>query len=313
MKLVLISFFFLLTLHVIYSQNIYEFKKNTTPKECIIRMFDAKDNLGIVEIGKKITKDNSHMVVLEFNQKKMITKETKKDTSYNIYSIKVTKYDSRDYPISIDKYFYSYDEKKDTHKYRIVNRYNDEGLKLVSNDYDLESSEIIGKTIWSYNYLNRLEAILHYDSEEKLISKEVVTNHEDGKIKRIESADISNIENNTGFSEEYDNKGRLIESFSHGYGHTSYYELFYDINDKLIQKNGKSDGSDADKIYYKYNIYNDLIEMKIEYDENYIYNRGGRNIITYEYIYDLKGNWIQMIEFDNYSPKRIVQRKFEYF
>ena len=53
--------------------------------------------------------------------------------------------------------------------------------------------------------------------------------------------------------------------------------------------------------------------MKIEYDENYIYNRGGRNIITYEYIYDLKGNWIQMIEFDNYSPKTIVQRKFEYF
>lgn len=136
---------------------------------------------------------------------------------------------------------------------------------------------------------------------------------------------------------EYDDVGNKIkESFSGPDGKLlGSAEYRYDENGNLLEIKGfEEDGTLSFVNAYEYDSQNRVtLEIRrapyenIQYKNFYTYNDRGEVIEElmydergrlsffshYEFSYDDKGNWIQKIEFKDYRPTLLIERKITYY
>lgn len=141
------------------------------------------------------------------------------------------------------------------------------------------------------------------------------------------------------YSNKYDDKGNNIEENHYGPDGSLYGKVTYKYNDKgnNIEQNWyMSDGSLTEKLIYKYdNMGNNIEEYSYKSDgslnkkQTYKYdNKGNKiefnlyntegsldntSIFTFNYNYDINGNWIKKTEFINGIPQKIIEREIKYY
>ncbi len=309
LRIIYLFVYFFCTNSTTWAQNLSDFTHKHKIQQCLIEYFEAKDKLGIVLLGEKDKNNGAHIIILEYNELDSLKKIIKKDTSGNLLSEETTQFNINKKD-SIKDYLEQWNNKQI--KTRKITKYREDGQVSSISCYDLESTDLKYRIIYSYNHINRLEAILTYDSEGKLTSKEEVTTFITGEIESVSNGSIPGIESCCGYEIKFNTSGKKISSFNHGYGHAGFADYYYD-EVGLLSKTSSS--SDLNKYieYYKYDIHGNIIEEKLTRLELNTNITETERINTFEYEYDKRGNWVKKIEYFNFTPKKIVLRRFKYF
>lgn len=163
----------------------------------------------------------------------------------------------------------------------ILNECDKQGNDLLGIRYD-KAGKIVDKYIWKYNNHNYLIETLEYKAE--------------------------TLERKTTY--QYDKTGNQIET------------RIYSSKDSLIGMYKKEFDSAGNIIVEKLYSKEALYSIKyIQYDnyqnirEEITYSAQGKIIskTNYEFKYDIKGNWIERIEFNSDTPKTVTTRKIIYY
>lgn len=257
-----------------------------------------------------------------------------------------------DYPIlsktgNITKYRYKYDihkkiVEKNTYNNDILSlketyKYNEKGYEIENVSYLLDvgwdEPEIISKYIKKYDAEGNIKEEISSEIGGVITEKKIFQYHKNSNEKivtinifgiddTLESINIKvyNLNNILIRSEElnakntlisknvYDDKGLLVKSFFYdevGREEFYYYNsnqkltsvLTYDLNHNLINK-----------LIMDYNSKDDILFNKVLNSNDEVISE-----IRYQYDYDIKGNWIKIVEYKNEFPKTIKVRKIIYF
>jgi hypothetical protein len=257
-----------------------------------------------------------------------------------------------DYPIlsktgNITKYRYKYDihkkiVEKNTYNNDILSlketyKYNEKGYEIENVSYLLDvgwdEPEIISKYIKKYDAEGNIKEEISSEIGGVITEKKIFQYHKNSNEKivtinifgiddTLESINIKvyNLNNILIRSEElnakntlisknvYDDKGLLVKSFFYdevGREEFYYYNsnqkltsvLTYDLNHNLINK-----------LIMDYNSKDDILFNKVLNSNDEVISE-----IRYQYDYDIKGNWIEIVEYKNEFPKTIKVRKIIYF
>ena len=172
------------------------------------------------------------------------------------------------------------------HKYTYKYKYNYKGNKIEEDEYSKADTLYYSKTTYKYDDKGNMIKEDAYHSEYGRLSLYWVRIY------------------------KYDDKGNKIEdvSYTDGSLYSKYTYKYDDKGNKIEHCNYNTNGSLEDKHTYKYDDKGNEIE-------NYNYNSDGslKDNYTGKYDYDITGNWIKWIIFENSIPQFITERKIEYY
>lgn len=207
--------------------------------------------------------------------------------------------------------------------------FNEDGTVNKITEYD-SNGEIEDVDIYEYEN-GEIKLISHYNEEGNLVSKTAYI--KDGLEIREQLYGSDGSLNDQYYVRNYDSKGNMIKEVwkYHKDPKESYIiQCFFDKNNRVTKY--IRHGDDISFLTYKDNYSKFPVKIerpdpktkKLKVDESYEFNFQG-NIIkeyhkgklsrSYEYTYDIKGNWIEKIEFKSEAkiPVEIIERKINYF
>lgn len=189
--------------------------------------------------------------------------------------------------------------------------YNDENKLLETNYYE-NNGKLHSK--YKYNYSYNSIRINNYDYEGNLVGYEIKKTDSNGNV--IEAI------NSLGYKHiyKYNSKGNITERLHYFSDESNFNRkriYIYDSLGNLIEeKMTHSDGSFGDLSKYKYdNLGNKIEELTYVNKDLDSYKK----ILKYEFeekrnsFFNNKKNWIKCIEFINGKPKKITERKLNYY
>lgn len=265
-------------------------------KSISINHFKAIDKFGAIDKGEKLSIDSIiDYTLIKYNSKGNKTEE--------IYCEKVKKgvihktFNYNDVGQIFEIKYYLSNGRLD---YKEIYNYNSIGQKINCISYNLDGS-LKEKYFWKYDNLkNNIEFSKYYPNG-SLRYKSV--NQFDNLGNKI--VEISYIGSGAMFAKYvygYDIKKNIVKKSIYGYNNALYYDYTYDFdtNGNLIYE--------FDSISQKINTYEYEKNDKVKANENGF-------IFSYEYSYDIKGNWIKRIEYRGEAkiPALITERLIEYY
>ncbi len=187
--------------------------------------------------------------------------------------------------------------------------FDDKGNLTEKNVYYKSAGYLSNKNTYKYGEKGNLTEEDDYSPGGRLHRKLTYKYDEKGNMTEENSYySDGNMASKTTY--KYDEKGNITEeNLYNSDGHqTGKWSFKYDKKRNMIEQNSLySDGSLLTKWTYKYDERNNMIE------ENSYYSNGSLlQKLTYKYIFDNIGNWIEKTEYENDTPKYIIEREIEY-
>jgi hypothetical protein len=237
-----------------------------------------------------------------------------------------------------------------TEKYGIDNVLLRRSSYLINKDGKLIEKEIFSYVRYSANLSKEtlIPIIYHYDKKNKLIERIRYDPDKDIRIRDIYIYDnngiisetigcyssppcfhsiyeinevensvlIKSLERNSSELVKYDTSGNKIENSSYENGiMTLQIQRAFDVKGNLTERAVYHSYGKRKRLSVKFNFtydQNDNItkEIEIRFNENGVrsYDEKG-----FTYKYDLKGNWVERIEYENNLPKEIQLRELNYY
>ncbi len=297
------------------TSNEHEFllTKNGEIQESIVRHKSRKISVKRVYTNNKISwlekfskiGELEYKRVYEYNELNLLVKETELNKNDSIIYTKSYLYNKKNQltdVIKTDYYKIKYLYIKDNEFYEV--RYSDykDNLSIHEARYFLNDGEnkiyinsmLKSKGIKTFDEIYNAETILYYEKEYNSGNKLIRDFHKGRDGNTIE---IIHEYNNTIIT-----RSIRVDS-ENEFKEITEYEYF---ENKLVSRIAKDDDNRTTfKEILKYNEYADLSykEQKREFF---------KEIYTYEYSYDLKGNWIERKEYINDKLFEVVKREIEY-
>lgn len=221
-------------------------------------------------------------------------------------------------------------------------KFNNAGIKTEDNYYDTNNkymgnavyydypNELYNKTIFTdsigkisgydiyqFDQKNNLVQFTSYDKNDLVINS---MNYENIKSEikydsignKIEET-IYNLDGEKDGKQtyKYNEKQQLIEAISYNNQNIASYKtsIKYDANNNIIETSLFTEAP----ILVETEI---IIENGIEYTEETTWTTEEMTLekkITYSYTYDIKGNWIQKVEFEDDIPLKVIERHIVYY
>lgn len=263
-------------------------------------VYSAVKKFGTVSKGDKTYDDESDNIesAMQFNENGNILNVRKLDFDGNLSHEE--KYEYNENGIKIR---YVWNNLEDDYKEEIIYKLNQDDEifeSIFSSDYGND------KTSYLYDDNGNKIEELKYDSSGKLIYKRLFEYNKSGSLieeKRFNEENLSGIY-------KYNDSGKVIEESWIDYaGEITKCIYKYDKrgnNTKIICSD--SDGKIVDKVMNKYNQMNDKVRSEIT-DE--VSNRYYSS--SWEYNYDIHGNWTEKIVHIYKKPTFFIERKIKYY
>lgn len=221
-------------------------------------------------------------------------------------------------------------------------KFNKEGVKTEDNYYDT-NNKFMGNAVY-YHYPNKLyNKTIFTDSIGKISGYDICKFDQNNNLilftsydkndMVIDSMNYKNIKSDI----KYDSFGNKTEEINFNLDGVKDGKQIYKYNEKqqLIEAISYNNENRASfKTTNKYDDNKNIIETRfftespllveteliiengVEYTEETTWSTEEmtlEKIITYTYIYDFKGNWIEKVAFENDLPLKIIERKIEYY
>lgn len=212
----------------------------------------------------------------------------------------------------------------------------DKDGKLIEEEVIFYDEYVVNPIIYHYDKKNKLIERIEYDSNKNIRTRDIYVYDNNGIISETTRCifgppcsysiyEINEVENsvlikslirNSSELVKYDSSGNWIEKSDYKNGMMSFQiQRAFDVKGNLTQRAAYYSDSKRKRLDIKFNfIYdqNDNItkEIVIRFNENGVksYDEKG-----FTYKYDLKGNWIERIEYENNLPKEIQLRELNYY
>jgi hypothetical protein len=205
--------------------------------------------------------------------------------------------------LAVDNFSIIAEGKKVRHIYNKEVLFNLDGNKIEKNDY-IPDGTLEKRTMFLYRG-DQLVEYNNYDSQGMLFGTGKYESNDDDLVSSLHYKTTDG-RYNWNETYKYDSDGKLIEM-----QRFKTKEVIDDKEKYSFNENGSIKESEfykknkiLSKNRYKYT------ESKDNYSELVF---GDTTIFKYKYIYDVEGNWIKKIIFENDNPSGILLREIEYF
>ena len=260
-------------------------------KERLIRKTDSLD--GLVYTDTHYYENDNHENIISQNSDLDYFNHKYKRYNKDKKLIRLKSFD--DYG-AIDEYIY---------------KYNSEGKLLYRIYKNPNSWRKSGKRSWSYGVQDSIgniykDLVNEYDNSNRLIKSQQFDLYEDDETYKEPKLTRSTI-----YKYKNDNLTQIINSYSNG--KPTYNNYVYDNKNRLIEKYCCSEKKSDSKRIEKYGYKNDEI-ISLEYKEESFPTKEMKTYkVSYDYKYDNKGNWKEILKKVNGIELYRWIREIEYY
>jgi len=208
--------------------------------------------------------------------------------------------------------------------------------KLIEEEIVYYDENVVIPVIYHYDKKNKLIERIRYDPDKDIRRRDIYVYDNNGiisetigcnssppcyysiyEINEVEnSVLIKSLERNSSELLKYDTSGNWIEKSDYENGVMSHQiQRAFDVKGNLTERAAYYSDGKRKRLTVKFNFtydQNDNItkEIEIRFNENGVRSYDEK---SFTYKYDLKGNWVERIEYENNLPKEIQLRELNYY